>query len=137
MPTVAVGEKKAEVIEDVLERLVLLEHGRQALVDSLWARIPSYVVEAGYQAAVTSLTVNPQTTKLERINAVIASLPSGATGLLQLGDVIVPLGQGITNMGGVGFLLNTTSTRSLTSTVSGPLALVLFGEVLPTDGVLT
>lgn len=133
----AVGERKAEVIEDVLERLALLEHGRQALVDSLWARIPSYVVEAGYGAAVTSLVVNPQTTKLERINAVVAALPSGATGLLQLGDVVIPLGQGITNLGGVGFLLSTTSTRSLTSTVSGPLALVLFGEILPTDGVLT
>lgn len=123
--------------ERILELLGGLEHGRQALLDQLWAEIPSWIFESAYnptQGANVPLVVGPQTTTLEVITCVIASLP--AAGLLQLGSNQLPLPAGVTVLDGATLVLNSSAVRTLTPSALGPTALWLSGHQAPTAGVL-
>lgn len=121
---------------DVLNRLLLLEHGRQAVVDQLWATITSYIVETAYSPNAAAISPDVASSNLWMVTAVVATLPANATGLLQLGDITIPLGQGVTILAPVGILLTQTSTRALSSTVAGPISLTLTGQIHPTRGTL-
>jgi hypothetical protein len=120
--------------EELLQLLTQTEHGRQSLIDGLWARIPAYVFEMAYQPSATSVTCSPQTRNMERITGILAVVPSGSTGTVILGQAIIPVVSGLNNLTGIGFLLNASDVRNLTITQAGTLALYLFGEQLPLYG---
>lgn len=128
-------------LREISERLAALPNGlRQTLQDHLWADIPVTITEAAYNANLatgTPMYATPQTSALELITAVIATVPAGATGLIQLGSIFIPAGAGPTLLAPVEILLSSTDARSLTiSTTAGPAALVLCGRQRPTFGVM-
>ena len=124
----------------ILDRLADLPAAlRQTLADHLWSEIPLAISESVYaaaQAANVPLAVNAQTSGLELVESIVACVPSGATGLIQLGSTFLPVGQGITVIAPVKLPLGTSDTRTLTVTAQGPTALWLTGRQQPTFGVL-
>lgn len=122
--------------EQVLELLMGLEHGRQGLLDRLWAELTANVDERAWLGSATVLQVAPQATGLVKITSVIATIPTDQTGTLVLGDWQMPLPAGVTVLPFVGILLNASDLRQLTSTGAGALSLRLMGHVLPTRGVM-
>ena len=136
----------------IMERFELLEHGMGALAEQLASAIPSYTLEYAYSPSATALvssstnvdgvavggfpTLGPQTDDLIYILSAIASVPSGATGLLQLGSVTIPVTNGTTVLAPLRIPLFPQDLRALTVTSAGPLALVLMGQVGPTRGKL-
>ncbi len=127
-------EAKDEAIRHIYETLDRLTTGRQAMVDALWARIPVEITEHRYVATAKTVATAPVTTQLVKVTSVVATLPTGATGTLQLGDLVIPLGQGVTNLIGLRVFLHQSDTRLLQSTKAGPVSLTLSGEVAPTIG---
>lgn len=129
-------------ITEALGRLVALETGRQGRVDELWSRIPEYATHSGYTAAPRvqgtgyGLDVLSDTSNLVRYTNFIATLPAGATGLLTIGQVVIPMAAGL-NSAFCSILVPQGATRNLSSTVSGPMALVLMGEVVPQWGAFS
>lgn len=113
---------------------------RQALADHQWSTISLMVDEFAYaanQATGAPLTVAAQTSGLELITSVVACVPAGATGLVQLGLMAIPVGAGVTIVAPVQKLLGATDARALTLAGSnGPAALWLTGQQMPTYGVL-
>ena len=129
-------EAKDQTIRDLYERLDKIETGRQSLINALWAQIPTDITEHAYLAAALSLQVAPLSTGLIKVTTLVATLPATSTGLLQLGDVTIPLPSGLTHLQGLRILLHSGSSRLLTSTIAGPMSLTLCGQVQPTYGVL-
>ena len=142
----------ADLFEKIMERFELLEHGMGALAEELASAIPSYTCEYAYSASATALvststnvngarvgswpTLGPQTDDLIYALSVLASVPSGATGLLQLGNITVPLPSGPSMLAPLRIPLFPTDLRSLVVTTAGPVALVIMGQVAPTRGKL-
>lgn len=129
-------EAKDDAIRDLYERLDKIETGRQSLINALWAQIPADVTEHAYTPTATSLTVPPITEELVKVTAVVATLPAGATGTLQLGDVVVFLGTPSVNLMGLRILLRGSDTRLVQATKAGPISVVISGQVAPTRGIL-
>lgn len=127
-------EAKDEAIRHVYETLDKLETGRQALVDALWARIPVEITEHRYLATAASVATDPVTTQLIKVTAVVVTLPAAATGLLQLGDVTIPVGEGVTNLIGLRVFLHQSDIRLAQSTKAGPISLTIAAEIAPTIG---
>jgi len=141
------GDQRYERLFEIFERL---ENGQAALTERLAAEVPSLVCEFGYLASGTVITssyqsingvayqpmstMQPQTSDLEVIESIIASVPSGATGLLQLGAVTIPLSAGTTPLPFLKIRLLPYELRALSSTSAGPMAVVLMGHVYPTRG---
>lgn len=125
------GDAKAEVLRE----LTALEHGRQALVDGLWARIPAYVTEYAYSADAAQLPIPAQMSMLVRITKVYAWVPSGQTGVLTLGSYNFPLPQGQSHFD-TSVLLSGSDPRQITASASGTLMALLTGEQAPEIGTL-
>lgn len=123
---------EAEELDRLWSRIDLIAAGNQRLIDELHARIPVDIYEAAYIATATSLTTAPVTSQMIRATAVVATIPSGATGLLQLGPVTIPLGTPTTNLVGLRIQLRAADLRRLSATKSGPMALLVCGEMMPT-----
>lgn len=114
---------------------------RQALADEMWRRIPLTVDESTYQPALAAggvLAVNPQTAGYELITTIVAVVPAGSSGLVQLASTALPVPAGVTTISPMRKLLNTSDTRSLTISggTGGAALLWLMGEQMPTYGVL-
>jgi hypothetical protein len=128
------------LMREVLERLATLPDAiRQTLTDHLWASIPVTVVENAYQAAMApgDLDVTAQTGGYEKITSIITAVATGATGLVTLGSVKIPVPAGTTYLGPISIVLATQDVRRLTTAGgTGDTALVLCGEQLPTYGVM-
>ncbi len=120
--------------EELLALLAGSENGRQALIDGLWARIPSYLYEHSYQPSGTQVIVAAQTRNLELITAILAIIPSGSTGTIQLGPLTIPVVSGLFNPTGLTIMLSGSDVRSLTISPAGSLGLYLFGNQLPLYG---
>lgn len=137
-----VNEEDRLKTQAILDRMTELADGlRQALSDHLWASIPQHVVEHAYSAAQNPgvpLNVAPQTANLELITSVVAVVPDGMTGLVQLDDLNIPCSAGVNTFAPVKKLLTTRSLRSITlaGDGAGPVLLWLSGEQLPTFGTL-
>lgn len=113
---------------------------RQGVVDELWSRIPTDVDESAFSANLgigVPLSVAPQYSTLELVTSIVACVPTGATGLIQLGSMVLPVSAGTTVICPVRKLLGANDTRALTLAGSaGPAALWLTGEQAPTFGVI-
>jgi hypothetical protein len=121
----------SEEVNELIARLVRTQNGRQAVADGLWARVPAYVEEYGYAEVAGSLTVVSQTKQLERITCIIATVPSGATAHLILGQRIsIPLVSGVNILSPISILLQPSDPRSLQldGGATGTLTLLLTGE---------
>jgi hypothetical protein len=141
-----------DLFERIMERFELLEHGMGALAEQLASAIPSYTCEYAYSPSATALvssstnvdgvavggfpTLGPQTDDLIYVLSALVSVPSGATGLLQLGNVTIPVTNGTTMLAPLRVPLFPQDLRALTVTTAGPLAVVLMGQVAPTRGKL-
>lgn len=116
------------------------EKTRQALTDHQWSTIPLYVSEKAFNAALgvgVPMIVPPITSGLEVITSVVASVPTGATGLITLGDLQLPIPAGLSIITSVQFTLLSADVRSLVlAGGGGAAALWLTGQCLPTYGVL-
>lgn len=122
--------EQLEIVPDAL---------RQTLTDHLWASINATVEEYAFspaQPANTPLTVRNNTEGLELITGFVAVVPGNATGQLQLGPRIIYLPAGVTSVSPTRFLLGPGDTRALTANGAGPMSLILWGEQLPTYGVM-
>jgi hypothetical protein len=130
-----------ELLRSIMERLSGLPGAlRQTLDDSLWQSIAEDNYESSYspsQTANAALTCQPKTTNIFRVEAFVATIPSGATGLLQLGDAVIPLSAGHTSANGLRLQLAQADLRSVSATVTGPVSLLLTGKQLPPYGVQT
>lgn len=142
-PLAAVREHAHPELNDLLDRLLALEHGRQSLLDHLWATVPSYVNEDANNVAntaVTTLTWPPKNAQLVKVLAVIVSIGTGQTGTLTLGDWVLPCPAGVTAIPGDGVALlypsGSGSTRQLVLTGAVPASVHVFGELLPTLGTM-
>jgi hypothetical protein len=128
------------LLKTIMDRLAGLPGAlRQTLADQLWQSIAADNYESGYnasQAANTALTVNAKTSNIFRVQAFVAVIPSGATGILQLADVVIPISQGLTTATGLRLQIAQTDLRAVTATVTGPVALLITGEQLPPFGDL-
>lgn len=126
------------LLQAILDRLATMPDGlRQALTDQKWAEIPFSVTEAAYnpaQAAGAPLLVKSQAGVLELITSVTACVPAGATGIVQLGSIVLYVPAGVTTLAPVNILLATSDTRSLTVSSAGPTSLLLTGSQMPTFG---
>lgn len=123
-------------LTEVMDRLASLpEHLRQFLADQLWAGVPTFYNEYQYLASATQVTTTPPTNELVAVGAVVASIPSGTTGLVQIHDLVIPVGQGLTTLalgGSNGLPLRRSDTRSLTlasGSSAGPMLLWLSGRI--------
>ncbi len=124
-------------LRELLNRLVMLEQGRQSLIDHLWATIPSVVNERLYEnQGQAVLTINATTSELWTVESIITSIPAGQTGLLQLGDSSMPVPAGTFTMAPVSVLLRQVDPRVLTSTGAGAMGLWLMGTLRPTRGTM-
>jgi hypothetical protein len=128
-------------LDELLGKLSKLPSGlRQSLADQLWASIPSIYWESGNLASALSVNSTPRQESPVQITTIVASVPAGATGSLQLADVVLYLGPGLSVVpfgDGAGIVLARSDTRSLTVTAAGPVSLLLAGKVLPTTGILS
>ena len=133
-PTLSAGQSDAELLE-VLERLSQVGGGaRQHLIDALWGGIPTVYWENAYSASALQVQPQPRQENGVTITTVVACVAAGATGLVQLSDVIIPVSAGLNVVPfgeGGGIMLQRGDTRSLTQTASGPCALVLSGHLSP------
>jgi len=139
---------RGEHIDRLIATFERLQNGQAALAERLWALIPSYILEWAYSPSATTLsssdvgtggsyaTLSAQTSELEYITSVLACVPSGQTGVVQLGTVNIPVGQGVTMLAPVNFPLFQADIRSLVVTSAGPVGLYLAGQVAPTRGKL-
>lgn len=130
-----------QLLQTIMERLSGLPGAlRQTLDDQLWQSIAADNYESSYapaQPAKAPLVVNPKTSNLFRVEAFVVVIPSGATGILQLADTVIPISQGLSQANGLRLQLAQTDLRSVTSDTEGPVALLLTGEQLPPYGVQT
>lgn len=112
---------------------------RQTLADSLWQRIPAYVVEENSAQVATgaTLAVSPTFMTGVKIERIAVSIPAGATATLQLGSFVFPVQGGVTNLQ-VCRLMSGSDTRLLTLvTGSGLCAVGLYGEQLAPESNLS
>lgn len=127
------GAERDPFLQELLAALQDLGNGtRQAVADALWAKLPTVYWESAYNPAATQVFPTPRQENLVTVTTIVASVPSGATGLVQLSDVVIPVPQGLSVIPfgeGGGIQLSRADTRSLTATLSGPVALVLAGYV--------
>lgn len=130
-----------ELLRTVMDRLAGLPDAlRQTLTDSLWQSIAGDNWESTYAAVTTAnvpLQIAPKTTLPMRVECIVASVPSGATGIIQLGDVTIPVGAGIFNANGLRLQISQTDIRQITTTGTGPVSLLITGVQLPTYGAMT
>lgn len=135
---------------EIMRRFELLHNGVMALTEQRAAEVPGIINEYAYNASATVLTsqfqslagvayqpystLQPQTNDLEVIEAVVACVPSSQTGIVQLGNLTIPVGQGTTVMAPVQIRLLVTDLRALSVTSAGPVALILTGKSYPTRG---
>jgi hypothetical protein len=130
-----------EAVEAIVKQLAdLPSQLRQTLADHLWASVGTFVAENAYNANLAigaTLTARAQVAGLEKIESVTACVPAGATAVVQLGDKVLYVGQGVTTVPGLAVVLQTTDLRGITIAGSaGPTALLLTGVAIPTFGVL-
>lgn len=127
-------------LADALERLAGLPDAvRQSLTDHLHATIPVTVFEAAHNASLTAgvpMYVRAQTGGLELITGLVVSVPSGATGVVQLANHVMYVGAGVTSLTPLKIELGTSDTRQLTISATGPASFWLFGDQQPTYGVM-
>lgn len=112
---------------------------RQTLADHQWSTIPITITESVYVAAAdadSTLYAAPQTAGLELVESVVVTLPAGGTGIVQLGSVVIPVGQGCTVIAPLRLLLGASDVRAVKCDTAGPLSLLVCGQQLPTFGVL-
>ena len=129
-------------LETILERLQgIPEAVRQTLSDHQWSTIPLFENEYLYLPSVAagqSVKVQPRTTNIFKVETIVATLASGATGLVQLSDLVIPVQSGLTVITSSSMLLSETDTRSLlVAGTTGPALLWLSGQMLPPFGRLT
>ena len=152
VPQPVVAKDRSDLGRDEhLERLFAIveqiEAGMATLAERLQSAIPSWILEYGYLPSATVLssssayggavsTLSARTTELEHITTIVASVPAGATGKVQLGSVIIPLPAGTTTMPDVRIPVFPSDLRMLTVTAAGAIALVLCGQVAPVRGKL-
>lgn len=123
--------------EKVLAALETVEAGRQHLIDTLWAQIPSYVEEFAYSPDAVSIEAQPVTVNLVRITGLLAIVPVGTTSAsLQLGDRTFPLQNTVNLWTPISILLSERDERVLTYAPSGPSSLYLWGTQVPTTGLM-
>jgi hypothetical protein len=112
---------------------------RQQLNDHLWQAIAADNWESAYavsQTANVALSVQPKTAVIFRVECVVASIPSLATGIVQLGDVTIPF-SGLLIIPGLRLQLNSSDLRAVTATTTGPVSLLITGEQLPPWGQMS
>lgn len=113
---------------------------RQAVIDAMWARIPSTVAEGICITATNGqvVNINRQTDELERIESVTAICPAGGA-TLSLGNdqrwSAIPLVQGVNQLGpALHIVLSPSDVRSVKAGGAGALFVLLSGEQMPTTG---
>jgi hypothetical protein len=143
-PDFTAGVNPAGVLETVMRTMQqqLPDAMRTALADHLWAQIGVPIWEwnsAPAQPANVPLTVQAQTQGgPELITSITYSIPSGATGTLQLGAFDLPIfGGEVVCLPFVSLLLGPTDTRAITANITGPVGLSICGEQRPAYGVLS
>lgn len=107
---------------------------RAQLIDSQWATGALDLSEYAYsasQAANVPLLVQPRTINVFRVTTIVASVPTGATALVQLGDMSLPLSPGLSNPTDLRHQIGPADLRAITCSATGPVALVLSGEQIP------
>lgn len=129
---------KHPVIDRLVSGLQESEGGRTQLGNKLWAAITAVVTEYASidDGETTVLTTSPNVTGYVQIDSFVASVPSGATGTLQLGPITIYLPAGVTNATGLTVQLDQTDVRSLTVSAAGATSLLLCGHVSPMSGQL-
>lgn len=135
------GDDTAELLRQVIAKLAALPAQlRQSAADAAWASIPFTVQEWAWSQALAQggvLAASPQTAGLELIQSIVVSVPTGATGVVQLGINQLPVPAGVTVIAPVAFPVGSSDTRSLTITGgAGAAALILSGTQQPTYGAL-
>lgn len=131
------GVRTDQLILRLIEKMEQAEHGRQALTDALWARLPIYVMEYARDPSGTllSLDVQPQTRNPFRCTHIYAFVGAGQTGTLTLGRFVFPLPADITTIPDLSILLMFIDRRNLTVTGGAVnTAVLLSGEQVPTYG---
>lgn len=115
---------------------------RQTLAERQWAAIALTANEYIYTPAqgigqVNAALITPQYSQQVMYHSIVAVVPAGATGLIQLGSLTIPVSAGPTVITPVEMQLGPGDTRSLVlATAAGPSLLWLTGQQLPTSGVL-
>jgi hypothetical protein len=104
----------------------------QQLIDALRRSIPSYVDERNFAVNSSTLTMNPQTTNLTLITALIVGASSNAT--LTLGNRTYFFGPTTTVWSSIGILVRFENEITLTQETPGFLSLELMGIELPDKG---
>lgn len=130
-----------ELLRQIIAKLAgLPAQLRQSAADAAWASIPFTIQEWAWSqnlAAGVALPAAPQTAGLELIQSIVVSVPTGATGIVQLGINQLPVPAGVTVIAPVAFPVSSTDVRSLTiAGGAGAAALILSGTQQPTYGAL-
>jgi hypothetical protein len=117
----------------ILERLTRMQQGQLALETALTAALPRYMSAHAFDPAGGNLIVRPMTHALERIDTVLVFLPTGSSAILQLRDLVIPVGAGITQLLDLGLLMHYRDPRTLTVSNSGGPGSLLYvaGQVMP------
>lgn len=131
-----------ELLQTLLERLNQLPEAlRQTIADHLWATIPTFEWAWGYSqdlATGTDLHARKHTSNLFLIRSVTAIVPVGASALVTLGEVVLPLPPGVNHLPHLAYVLADSDTRKINLRAgSGETLLWLTGEVLPTYSVIS
>lgn len=136
----AVLAPESQLLADVVDKLTGLgSQLRQTLTDHAWASIPFPIVEHAYaasQPADTPLIVTHAVASLVKITSVIVCVPANGTAVVQLGEIRIPVGTGVTVLAPLELPLQSGALRSVVSNTQGPVAMLLTGVQLPTFGVV-
>lgn len=125
--TVIDSDRFSDLFQLVERLAVALESRRRDAWDS-FADLATLEPETNYVANGTTLSTSPKTSNLFLVRCAVAVIPSGASGNLGLGAAIIPIAQPLTVIPHLELLLSPADSRNLTSTVAGPMSLVLTGR---------
>jgi hypothetical protein len=130
-------EAKDAAIKAPWERIDGIEAGRQTLIDSLWASIPSRITEWGYGTTVATgvLDVTPVTTELYEARSITIFVTTTTGAVLRLGDVTFPVPNRFTHWQQMNIMVRGSDPRRLTAKkTAAALGLIICGTLLPTGG---
>lgn len=124
--TVDQSDGLIRVLSEISEAL-----SRNNLYLEATAKLPTLSDESNYDTSglITNLIVAPKTSNYFLVRQVAYSLPVGASGVITLGGIRLPVPAG-TNVFNWYQILSPNATRQLTTSVTGTLSLALMGDIL-------
>lgn len=123
-------------LERLFEHISVFVMSRAMEAQKGMAELATLEQETGYLASGTALSLNPNTSNTFLVEAVVASVPAGAGGVVTLGPAIIPVLAGVTVLSPMKLRLELVDARTLTSSSAGPLSLVLMGRQLSKMGLI-